>query len=52
MLAWPHRLEGDPAALIQTAGPARSGEVFPLPAGAEMIVIFFSAAWSSAATMS
>jgi hypothetical protein len=51
MLAWPRRHEGDPAALTQTAGP-RGSEVFPLPAGAEMIVIFFSAAWSSAATRS
>ena len=31
---------------------ARSSEGLPLPAGAEMIVIFFSAAWSSAATRS
>jgi hypothetical protein len=52
MLAWPHRHEGDPAALTQTAGPRAQQRGLPLLAGAEMIVIFFSAAWSSVATRS
>src|SRR5215211_6796702 len=52
MLAWPHQHEGDPAALPRRPAHARSSEGLPLPAGAEMIVTFFSAAWSSAATRS
>jgi len=51
MLARPHRHEGDPAVLTRPAH-ARSSEVFQLPAGAEMTVIFLSAAWSSAQTRS
>jgi hypothetical protein len=39
MLAWPHRHEGDPAALTQTAGPRAQQRGIPLPAGAEMIVL-------------
>jgi hypothetical protein len=44
MLARPQRHEGDPAALIQTAGPRAQQRGLSAAGGAEMIVTFFSAA--------